>query len=247
MNRFLQEGEALDDLQLNNLYIIQKQSGFKFGTDAVLLSDFAKTSKANKILDLCTGSGIIPLLLSAKTNAEVIKGLEIQEDIAEMARRSVLMNKLSDRVEIKTGDLKSCTEFFTPHSFDTVTINPPYMKADAHLKNITDSKTIARHEVMCTLADCVKACADMLKFHGNMFMIHRPKRLFDISEEMKKNGIEPKTIRFVHPSFGKEPTMVLIHGSYKGGAELKVLPPLYMYDESGSYTAEILKIYGREE
>ena len=246
MNKFLQEGEALDDLQLNNLFIIQKQDGFKFGTDAVLLSDFAKGAKADKILDLCTGSGIIPLLLSAKTKASEIKGLEIQEHVSKMAQRSVLMNNLSDRVEILTGDLKNVTDFFTPHSFDTVTINPPYMKADAHLKNITDTKTIARHEVMCSLADCVKASANMLKFHGNFFMIHRPKRLFDISEEMKKNGIEPKTIRFVHPTFGKEPTMLLIHGSYKGGAELKVLPPLYMYDENGNYTDEILKIYGRE-
>ena len=120
------------------------------------------------------------------------------------------------------------------------------MKADAHLKNITDSKTIARHEVLCSLSDCVKACADMLKFHGSVFMIHRPKRLLDITSEMRHFGIEPKTLRFVHPTFGKEPTMLLIHGVYKGGSELKIMPPLYMYDENGNYTDEILKIYGKE-
>ena len=246
MNSFLQTDESLDDLQLNNLHIIQKQDGFKFGTDAVLLSDFAKDAKGDNFLDLCTGSGIIPILLSAKSRAKKITGLEIQETMSKMANRSVIINNLSDKVEIVTGDLKECSTLFTPHSFDAVTINPPYMKADAHLKNSTDSKTIARHEVLCTLSDCVKACADMLKFHGSVFMIHRPKRLLDITEEMRRYGIEPKTLRFVHPSYGKEPTMLLIHGVYKGGRELKILPPLYIYDDLGNYTEETLKIYGRE-
>lgn len=246
MNNFLIENEALDDLQINNLYIIQKTTGFKFGTDAVLLSDFAKSAKAKKILDLCTGSGIIPLLLSAKTEAAEIYGLEVQEDIADMAVRSVLYNKLSDRVFIKRGDLKEVKSYFTPHSFDTVTINPPYMKADANIKNNMDSKAIARHEVLCSLQDCVKACADMLKFHGNLFMVHRPKRLLDIIDAMKKEQIEPKTIRFVHSKINSEPSMLLIHGVYQGGSELRILPPLILQDENGNETDELKNIYGKD-
>lgn len=246
MNNILLENEALDDLQINNLYIIQKKTGFKFGTDAVLLSDFAKDIKADKILDLCTGSGIIPLLLSAKTKASKICGLEIQEDISDMAKRSVIYNELCDRVFIQQGDLCDVKNYYEPHSFDTVTINPPYMKADSHIKNSIDSKTIARHEVLCTLSDCVKACADMLKFRGNLFMIHRPKRLIDIIEELRAKQIEPKCLRFVHSKAELEPSMVLIHGVYQGGSELKILPPLILQNEDGSETKELKKIYGKD-
>lgn len=246
MNNFLIENENLDDLQINNLFLIQKKTGFKFGTDAVLLSDFAKNVKSNRILDLCTGSGIIPILLSAKTNAKEIFGLEIQESIADMAKRSVLYNNLSHRVTILQGDLKNSREIFALHSFDTVTINPPYMKANSNIKNITDEKTVARHEVLCSLSDCVKACRDMLKFHGNLFMIHRPNRLIDIIEEMRKEKIEPKMLRFVHSKPDMEPSMVLIHGVYMGGSNLKILPPLFLQDENGNDTEEIIKIYGKD-
>lgn len=244
MNNILLENEALDDLQINNLYIIQKKTGFKFGTDAVLLSDFAKAVKAKKILDLCTGSGIVPLLLSAKTTAEEIHGLEVQEDIAEMAKRSVLLNGLDRRIFIRQGDLKEVKSYYTPHSFDTVTINPPYMKAAANMKNILNSKTIARHEVLCSIGDCAKACSEMLRFHGNLFMIHRPKRLIDITEALRHEKLEPKTIRFVHSKVGLEPSMVLIHAVYHGGSELKILPPLILQNEDGSETGELKKIYG---
>lgn len=246
MNDILLENEELDDLQINNLYIIQKKTGFKFGTDAVLLSDFAKDVKADNILDLCTGSGIVPLLLSAKTNAKRIVGLEIQKTISDMAKRSVIYNGLSDRVEILEGDLKNSREIFTPHSFDTVTINPPYMKLDSNIKNITDEKTIARHEVLCSLKDCIRASADMLKFHGNFFMIHRPNRLLDIIEEMRDQKIEPKTLRFVHSKADTEPSMVLVHGVYQGGSNLKILPPLILFDDNGNETEEIRKIYGKD-
>lgn len=246
MNNILIENEALDDLQINNLYIIQKKTGFKFGTDAVLLSDFAKGIKADKILDLCTGSGIIPLLLSAKTKASRICGLEIQAEICDMAKRSVEYNGLSDRVFIQQGDLCDVKSYFKPHLFDAVTINPPYMKADSNIKNNIDSKTVARHEVLCTLSDCVKACADMLRFHGNLFMIHRPKRLIDIIEELRANRIEPKCLRFVHSKAELEPSMVLIHGVYQGGSELKILPPLILQNEDGSETDELKKIYGKD-
>lgn len=246
MNNIINENEILDDLQINNLYIIQKQDGFKFGTDAVLLSDFAKKTKADKILDLCTGSGIIPVLLSAKTKARHIAGLEIQHDVAKMAQRTVLYNGLEDRVLIKQGDLCDVKEFFTPHSFDCVTINPPYMKADEHVKNRMDSKSIARHEVLCTLEDCISACAKMLKFHGEFFMVHRPKRLIDIIELMGKEKIEPKVLRFVHAKKESEPSMVLVHGVYHGGKELKILPPLILYNEDGSESEELKIIYGKD-
>lgn len=246
MNDFLLENEALDDLQINNLYIIQKKTGFKFGTDAVLLSDFAKDVRSDTVLDLCTGSGIVPILLSAKTNAKTIFGLEIQEGIADMAKRSVLYNGLSDRVEIFQGDLKNVRNIFKPHSFDTVTINPPYMKTDSNIKNLTDEKTIARHEVLCSLEDCIRASADMLKFHGNFFMIHRPNRLLDITEAMREQKIEPKALRFVHSKAGFEPSMVLIHGVYQGGRNLKILPPLILFDEDGNESREVIKIYGKD-
>ena len=246
MNNFLLENEALDDLQINNLYIIQKKTGFKFGTDAVLLSDFAKGVRSETVLDLCTGSGIVPILLSAKTNAKKIFGLEIQESIADMAKRSVLYNGLSERVTILQGDLKNSREIFKPHSFDTVTINPPYMKKNSNIKNITDEKTIARHEVLCSLEDSIKASSDMLKFHGNFFMIHRPNRLLDITEAMRKEKIEPKTLRFVHSKQDTEPSMVLVHGVYQGGSNLTVLPPLILFDKCGNETEEIRKIYGKD-
>lgn len=246
MNNILIENEELDDLQINNLYIIQKKTGFKFGTDAVLLSDFAKDVKSETILDLCTGSGIIPILLSAKTNAKKIVGLEIQENIADMAKRSVLYNGLLKRVTILQGDLKNSREIFKPHSFDTVTINPPYMKADSNIKNTKDEKTIARHEVLCSLKDCIKASSDMLKFHGNFFMIHRPNRLLDITEAMREQKIEPKAFRFVHSKPDAEPSMVLVHGVYQGGSNLKILPPLILFDKDGNETEEVIKIYGKD-
>ena len=245
MNNIVKENEILDDLQINDLYIIQKKDGFKFGTDAVLLSDFAKKTKADKIFDLCTGSGIIPLLLCAKTKASHIAGLEIQTDVAEMAQRSVSYNGLEDRVLIKQGNLCDVKDYFTPHSFDCVTINPPYMKADVHVTNLTDSKAIARHEILCTLEDCISACAKMLKFRGDFFMVHRPKRLLDIIELMRKEHIEPKILRFVHSKKDSEPSMVLVHGVYHGGSELKVLSPLIIYNDDGSETEELKKIYGR--
>ena len=246
MNNIIKENEILDDLQINDLYIIQKKDGFKFGTDAVLLSDFAKNTKADNILDLCSGSGIIPLLLSAKTKARQIVGLEIQEDVAQMAQRSVKFNGLENRILIKQGDLCDVKEYFTPHSFDCVTINPPYMKANLHMINRTNSKTIARHEVLCTLEDCIGACAKMLNFHGDFFMIHRPKRLIDIFELMRKEQIEPKALRFVHSKKSSEPSMVLLHGVYHGGSELKVLPPLIIYNDDGTETEELKTIYGRD-
>lgn len=240
------EHEQLDDLQ-NSYFIIQKKDGFKFGTDAVLLADFAKDCGENKILDLCSGTGIVGILLAAKTKASSIYGLEIQEDMWEMSCRSVKYNNLQNRIIPVCGDLKSCRSFFEPHSFGCVTCNPPYMKYNSAIKNIPVGKMISRHECMCNIDDVVNAAADMLKYHGNLYMVHRPSRLADIICAMRMYSIEPKSIRFVHSHFGKEPILVLIKGSYRGGPELKIIPPLYIYDENGNYTKELDIIYNRKE
>jgi len=235
------DNEQLDDLN-NSYFIIQKKDSFKFGTDAVLLADFAKKSKG-RILDLCSGTGIVPVLLAAKTSSNEIFGLEIQKDMWEMSVRSVEYNNLTDRITMVHGDLKE--RHFTPHSFDNVTCNPPYMKVGANVKCELDTKTVSRQEYLCNIDDVMRASADMLKFHGTLYMVHRPSRLADILIAMKKYSIEPKQIRLVHPSFGKEPVLVLIKGVYHGGEELRVMPPMFIY-ENGEYTDELKQIYGSE-
>lgn len=235
--------ETLDDLQ-NGYYIYQKNDGFKFGIDAVLLSDFAKEA-TGKVIDLCTGTGIIPLLLAAKTTATHIEGIEIQPQIAQMAQRSVEFNKLEDRINIRCADLKDACEIFGSVSFDALTVNPPYMKCGSGLVNDTDFKTISRHEVKCTLEDVIKVSAKLLKPFGKFYMVHRPSRLVDIFSLMRQYKIEPKTIRMVAPNPNKEMNLVLVYGIKNAKSELKTLPPLYVYDENGEYSKEIDEIYGR--
>lgn len=236
--------EFISDLQRDGLVIIQKENGFRFGTDAVLLSDFAKDVRAERILDLCTGSGIVPILLYAKTNAKHICGIEIQPDIADMALRSVKLNCIEDRVSIVCEDLKKLT--LPKHSFDTVTVNPPYMKAGNAITNDFDTKTISRHEVMCNLDDVISAGADMLKDKGHLIMVHRPSRLADVICTMRKYSIEPKRLRMVHSQPDKAPSLFLIDGALHGGEELKILPPLIMLDENSNESEELKSIYERE-
>lgn len=238
--------ECLDDLQ-NGLFIIQKQNGFKFGIDAVLLSDFAKDTRSKNTLDLCTGTGIVSLLLSVKTDTPRICGLEIQSEIAQMAKRSVEYNKIGKRVEIVEGDLKNSVEIYGRCSFDKITCNPPYMKKGTAVRNEIDTKSISRHEVMCTLDDIMRVSRELLVSKGRFFMIHRPSRLADILCAMRKYRVEPKRIRFIHPGVNKAPNLVLVEGMKDGGEELKFLPPLYVYNEDGTYTEEIDIIYGRNK
>lgn len=242
----IRNDECLDDLQ-NGLFIIQKQNGFKFGIDAVLLSDFAKDTRSKNTLDLCTGTGIVPLLLSVKTDTPRICGLEIQSEIAQMAKRSVEYNKIGKRVEIVEGDLKNAVEIYGRCSFDKITCNPPYMKKGTAVRNEIDTKSISRHEVMCTLDDIMRVSRELLISKGRLFMIHRPSRLADILCAMRKYRIEPKRIRFIHPEVNKAPNLVLVEGMKDGGEELKFLPPLYVYNEDGTYTEEIDIIYGRNK
>ena len=237
--------ETVDDLQLNGLNIIQKKHGFRFGVDAVLLSDFAAQTKSKATLDLCTGNGIIPILLSAKTDTPKICGLEIQENICNMAQRSVKLNGLNPRVEITQGDLKNAAEIYGKSSFDKITCNPPYMKSGSGLLNDADAKIIARHEILCTLEDVIRVSAQLLIPMGKLFMVHRPSRLTDIICTMREYKIEPKLLRLVCPAVGKPPNLVLISGAKGGSSELKCLPPLYLHNADGTETEELKKIYNR--
>ena len=240
----LMENERLDDLQRNGLKIIQKTDGFCFGMDAVLLSGFASVKPGERALDLGTGTGIIPLLLSAKTKGEHFTGLEIQTEIMKMAQRSVALNGLEKKIDIIQGDIKEASRIFGAASFDVVTSNPPYMN-DAHgLKNPGDVKAISRHEVLCTLEDVVREGTKALKPGGRFYMVHRPHRLAEIITVMRQYKLEPKRMKFVHPFADKDANMVLIEAVRGGGAWLKREPPVIVYKEPGVYTDEIYEIYG---
>ena len=243
----IKEDEAIDDLQLNGLKIIQKEKAFRFGVDAVLLSYFANVKKNSEVIDLCTGTGIVPLLLYGKYNPKKIVGVEIQEDIANMARRSVDLNNINDTVSIYNKDLKDIEFLKDLGRFDVVTVNPPYKLANSGIKNPSDGLAIARHEVMCTLEDVIIASRTLLKDNGRLFMVHRPERLADIIELMRRHRIEPKRIRMVHPNTKKPPNIVLVEGQRDGGQFLKWDEPLYVYNDNGEYSEEINKIYGRSK
>lgn len=240
----LMENERLDDLQRNGLKIIQKTDGFCFGMDAVLLSGFASVKPGERALDLGTGTGIIPLLLSAKTKGDHFTGLEIQTEIMKMAQRSVALNGLEKKIDIIQGDIKEASRIFGAASFDVATSNPPYMN-DAHgLKNPGDVKAISRHEVLCTLEDVVREGTKALKPGGRFYMVHRPHRLAEIITVMRQYKLEPKRMKFVHPFADKDANMVLIEAVRGGGAWLKLEPPVIVYKEPGVYTDEIYEIYG---
>jgi len=230
---WLNSGERLDDLQLSGYEIIQDPKRFCFGVDAVLLTDFVKVKQGERVLDLGTGTGVIPILLEAKTKGTHFTGLEIQEESADMARRSVAHNHLQEKVDIVTGDIKEAAEIFKSASFDVITTNPPYMLDQHGLKNAADAKTIARHEVLCTLDDILRESAKILEeSKGRFYMIHKPFRLAEILTKMCQYRIEPKRLQFVHPYIDKEPTMVLIEGMRGGKSRVKVEPPIVLYKKA---------------
>lgn len=241
----IKDDETLEDLQLSGLRIIQKKNGFRFGVDAVFLSDFAKDIRASEMLDMCTGSGVIPVLLSAKTNIPKIYGIEIQEEILKTAKRSVELNGLEERIFLECGDIKNGHRIYGKRRFDLITCNPPYMPKGTAVKNESETKIIARHEVMCTLEDVIRSAGLMLKQQGHLVLVHKPSRLADILCLMRNFDIEPKRIRFIHKTADKEPSLVLVDGAYKGGRELRIMPPLYLYDENGEETLELKRIYGK--
>ncbi len=243
MERLLPD-ERLDDLHRNNYKIIQNPKKFCFGMDAVLLSGFAQVKEGEKALDLGTGTGIIPILLEAKCKGEHYTALEIQEESADMARRSVAYNGLSEKIEIVTGDIKEAGKLFKAASFDVVTTNPPYMNNSHGLVNPEMPKAIARHELLCSLDDVIREGAKVLKPGGRFYMVHRPMRLVEIINTLTKYKLEPKRIRMVHPYVNKEPNMVLIEAVRGGKPQLTVEPPLVVYEDVNVYTQEIYDIYG---
>lgn len=240
----LHENERLDELHRNGYKIIQDKGRFCFGMDAVLLSGFARVKQGEKVLDLGTGTGIIPILLEAKTDGEHFTGLEIQPKSADMASRSVAYNDLQDKIDIVVGDIKDASQRFGASSFDVITTNPPYMIGQHGIKNDQDAKAIARHEILCDLDDILRESAKMLKPSGRFYMVHRPFRLAEIFSKMIEYRIEPKRMQLVYPFVDKEPNMVLIEGLRGGKSRITVEKPLIVYKQPGVYTDEIYDIYG---
>lgn len=240
----LNEGERADDLERCGYKIIQDTGKFCFGMDAVLLSGYAYAKRGEKVLDLCTGNGIVPILMAAKTQAERIVGIEIQKDIADMARRSVAANDLGDRVNIICADIKEVHDYLQAGVFDVVTCNPPYMIDSHGIKNPESPKAIARHEILCNFDDVASAAAKMLHPGGRFFLIHRPFRLTEIFETLTRHGLEPKRMKMVHPYINREPNMVLIESNLGGRRRLTVERPLIVYESPNCYTKEIYDIYG---
>lgn len=242
----LMENERIDDLQREGLKIIQNTEGFCFGMDAVLLSDFCDIKNNSTIVDLGTGTGIIPFLLWDRNKTKKIYGIEIQKQVAEMARRSVKLNNLGNDIEILNIDLKDAFKELGVNKYDIVTSNPPYMNSGGGIVNPEDKKAISRHEIMCSLEDVIKVASRLLKHNGRFFMVHRPHRIVDILCLLRENKLEPKEIRFVHPKVGNKPNLVLIKSIKAAKPELKFKDPLYVYKEDGTYTDEIYDIYGME-
>ncbi len=240
----INENEKIEDLQCNGLKIIQNKKWFCFGMDAVLLTNYCDVKNNSRIVDLGTGTGIIPILLSGKRNISSAVGIEIQKEVAEMASRSVELNKLEEKIKILNIDLKNATEYLETNSFDAVISNPPYKLNNSGILNPNDQKAISRHEIKCTLEDVISVASSLLKQYGRFYMVHRPDRLVDIMCLLRKYKLEPKQIRFVHPKSGEKPNMVLIRASKNGNPELKFDPPLYIYNEEGIYTEDVYKIYG---
>lgn len=243
---FIMDDETVDDLDLNGIKVIQKKDAFRFGVDAVLLANFAKIPRDAGVIDFCTGTGIVPFILAGKTNATFINGIEIQEDMVEMGKRSIRYNKLEKRISFISGDLKDKNLLKTLPKVEVVTVNPPYKLKNSGIVNLDDKNAIARHEICCTLEDVIIAAMMVLKDNGRMYMVHRPERLADIFCTMRKHRMEPKVIKMVYPSIGKAANIVLVEGQKYGGQFLKWEAPLYVHDENGDYTDEINKIYGRK-
>ncbi len=243
-NHILLPDERIDDLHRNNYQIIQNSKKFCFGMDAVLLSGFAKVKKDELALDLGTGTGIIPILLEAKTEGKHFTGLEIQEESAGMAKRSVTLNNLDEKINIVVGDIKEASKIFGAASFHVVTSNPPYMTEHHGLTNPDMPKAIARHEILCSLDDVAREAAKVLKPNGRFYLVHRPFRLVEILNKLTEYNLEPKRLKMVHPFIDKEPNMVLIECLKGGRSRLTVEPPLIVYKEQNVYTDEIYDIYG---
>lgn len=240
------EDERIDDIGFGDLKLIQNPKAFCYGVDAVILADFAAShsTKIETVADLGTGSGIIPLILSHKTDAERITGFEVQENQYEIACRNAEGNNLSDRIEFINSNVKDIQPPYEG-KYDVVTMNPPYMESGRGLVNTADSKMIARHELLGTLEDFMRAAKFLLKDKGELFIVHRPSRLVDLFSIGRKLRLEPKLLRMVTPKKGEIPNIVLIQMVKYGGRELRILPELNIYEDDGGYSEEVLEIYER--
>ncbi len=241
----LRSDERIDDLERDGLLLIQNAKRFRYGVDAVLLSWFAKARKGEKVLDLCTGTGVVPILMTAKTDAEYFKALEIQTEVADMAKRSVILNGLEERVAIIEGDVKEASRIFGGASFDVVTVNPPYLAEHGGIRNEDMSKAISRHEILCSLEDVIREGVKVLKPGGRMYMVHRPFRLGDIVTLMAKYKMSPRRLVMVYPKISKEPALILIEGIRGGKTQIKAEVPLILYNEDGTESLQIRQIHGR--
>lgn len=244
MENNLRPGERLDDLHRNGYKIIQNENKFCFGMDAVLLSGFANVKEGETVLDLGTGTGIIPILLAGKTKGRHFTGLEIQSGSADMAERSVRYNHLENRISIIEGDIREAGKLFEPASFDVITSNPPYMTGRHGLVNPDQEKAVARHEICCTLEDVVSQTAKLLRVGGRFYLVHRPFRLAEIIHMLVEYRLEPKRMKLVYPFVDREPNMVLIEAVRGGKSRITVEKPLIVYQKPGVYTDEIYEIYG---
>ncbi|MTI65956.1 MAG: tRNA1(Val) (adenine(37)-N6)-methyltransferase [Firmicutes bacterium] len=240
----LKENERIDDLGIKDLKIIQNTDGFCFGMDAVLLANYCDIKKSSNVIDLGTGTAVIPLILWGKKDVKKIYGIEIQKEVSEMAKRSIKLNGLEGSIEILNKDLKNVTDYLGVNKYDVVTTNPPYKIKGSGIVNPEDKKAISRHEIKCNLEDVIKTSSRLLKHKGRFFMVHRPQRLVDIVFLMRKYKIEPKKVRFVHPRVEKKPNMLLVMGIKAAKPELKFEKPLYVYNDDLTYTEEINQIYG---
>lgn len=234
--------ERLDDLLTNDLHIIQSDEVFSFSMDAVLLAHFCSMPSKGKVLDLCTGNGVIPLLLSTKTKAH-ITAVEIQPRLADMAKRSVELNHLEAQIDIVQADLKLFPEAYGYELFDAITVNPPYMPYDSGAHKQNEHIAIARHEILCKLEDVIAACSKLVRYGGKVSIVHRPTRLLDLLTLLRQYRLEPKRMRFVHPRKGEEANMILVEAMKAGKPEVRCLPPLIVYNDDNTYSDELLKIY----
>lgn len=243
----LKENERIDDLEYKGLKIIQNKEGFCFGIDSILLSDFAKNiKKGAKVLDLGTGTGIIATLLCGKTELSEIIGIEVQEEVYEMAKRTIQLNHLENKFKLIQDNILNLNNYFEKNSFDVIVTNPPYKKKETGIRNEDTRKLISRHEIKANLEDFIKISKDMLKDKGEFYIVYRPERLVDLLSIMRKYKIEPKRIRFVYSNIHAVSKLVLVQGVKNARPFLKLEPNLYIYDENGNYTDEILNIYHKE-
>lgn len=243
----LKENERIDDLEFKNLRIIQNKEGFCFGIDSVLLTDFAKGIKKNsKVLDLGTGTGIISILLCGKTELKKVVGVEIQKEVADMASRSSKLNNLQNKFEVINENILNLNKIYEKQTFDVIVTNPPYKKKQTGVTNLNPKKIISRHEITADLEDFIKISKDLLKDKGEFYMVHRPERLVDILNLMRKYKIEPKILKMVYSDKNKEPKLLLIKGVKNANSFLKVEKNLYIYNDEGKYTDDILKIYNKK-